>query len=82
MTWNPLAKVIRTANVMMVLGFPFAALLVVTYFKYETSQIFKAFGDVFIEFSFGKRDKRDLLIFALIPLSIAIFGLIFRVMML
>lgn len=75
-------KQIQLANMLMTLGFPFGVLLLLTYFKYDRSPALRDFGDIFIKISFGKRDKRDLLVFATIPFIIAIFALIFRIMML
>ena len=56
---KPLAEEIASLNEGIVGGFAFAALLVLTYFKYEKSAIFRGFGNIFIKFSFVKRDKRD-----------------------
>lgn len=76
---KPLAEEIASLNEGIVGGFAFAALLVLTYFKYDKSVIFRGFGNIFIKFSFVKRDKRDLLVFALIPFGV--FALIFRIML-
>jgi hypothetical protein len=56
-------------------------LLIVAYFKYDSNRFFTAFGNIFIKFSFVKRTKKDLLVFALIPFSIGLLFLIFRLMM-
>jgi hypothetical protein len=76
-----LADEIAMLNEGIIFGFAFAGLLVLTYFKYDKNTIFRVFGDIFIKFSLIKRDKRDLLVFALIPFAIGMFALIFRIML-
>lgn len=78
----PLPEEIEMLNEGIVLGFSFATLLVVAYFKYDTSPIFRAFGNIFIKFSIIKRDKRDLLLFALIPFTTGVFSFIYRILLL
>jgi len=77
---EPFAVEIKSL-IMILGGFALGILLVVTYFKYDNSSLFKGFGDIFINLSAQKRDKRDLLVFALIPLSVGMFALIFRIML-
>jgi hypothetical protein len=76
-----LADEIEMLNEGIIFGFAFAGLLVLTYFKYDKNPIFRVFGNIFIKFSIIKRDKRDLLVFALIPFAIGMFSLIFRIML-
>jgi hypothetical protein len=78
---KPLTEEIASLNEGIIGGFAFAALLVLTYFNYDKNAIFRGFGNIFIKFSFVKRDKRDLLVFALIPFAIGMFALIFRIML-
>lgn len=78
MRLDPLAKEIGAMNGAIVLGLSFGTLLLVTYFKYDKNPWFRDFGDIFIKISFAKRDKRDLLVFALIPFAIGMFALIGR----
>jgi len=76
-----LADEIAMINEGIIFGFAFAGLLLLTYFKYDKNTIFRVIGDIFIKFSLIKRDKRDLLVFALIPFAIGMFALIFRIML-
>ncbi len=76
-----LADEIAMLNEGIIFGFAFAGLLVLTYFKYDKNTIFRAIGDIFIKFSLIKRDKRDLLIFAIIPFALGMFALVFRIML-
>ncbi len=68
-------------NTTIFVMFLLTILLIVTYFKYDSNRFFRVIGDIFIKISFGKRTKKDLLVFAIIPFSIGLMFLIFRLMM-
>lgn len=79
---NSLAEEISSLNDGIIYGFTLSALFILTYLQYDKNAIFRGFGNIFIKFSIIKRDKRDLLVFALIPFAIGMFASIFRIMLL
>jgi hypothetical protein len=77
-----IANEIAMLNDMIIAGFSFGALLVTTYYRYEKNYLFTLFGNLFIKLSFTKRDKTDLLMFSIIPFTVGVFALIFRLALL
>jgi hypothetical protein len=68
-------------NSIIMFSFILTFVLVVAYFKYDTSKFFKFIGDIFIKISFVKRNKYDLLLFAIIPFFIGVMFLILRLIL-
>lgn len=72
---------ISDMNTVIIFSFSFALLLVLAYFKYDSNKFFRIVGDIFIKVSFVKRNKYDLLLFAIIPFFVGVFFLVFRLML-
>lgn len=72
---------ISDINTVIIFSFSFALLLVLAYFKYDSNKFFRIVGDIFIKVSFVKRNKYDLLLFAIIPFFVGVFFLALRLML-
>jgi len=77
----PRFDLIITANMVAGTGFICGSLLVLIYFQYDRHPFFRSLGDLFMSFTIGKRDKRDILLLAIAPYSIAIFALLARLVL-